>query len=158
MIIEREAARALILTPADEILLMRVRAPDPSDFFWIAPGGGIEAGETDEQALRRELREERGLANFILGPILWRRRHTFDWGGRRIRQRERYFAVHHDRFAPEMSDPVEARVLDTFRWRPISELATSRERLTPLALAEIVARHLADGAPMAPPEWEILVD
>jgi hypothetical protein len=37
-------------------------------------------------------------------------------------------------------------------------LATSRERLTPLALAEIVARHLADGAPMAPPEWEILVD
>jgi hypothetical protein len=57
-----------------------------------------------------------------------------------------------------MSDVVEAQVLQEFRWWPISELATASERLTPLSLAEIIARYLALGPPAEPLETEVLVD
>ena len=60
---EREAVRAIVLTPEREVLLMRIHSPDGEHVFWIAPGGGLQAGETIEQALKRELQEELGLQN-----------------------------------------------------------------------------------------------
>jgi len=41
-----------------------------------------------------------------------------------------------------MSDAIEARVLQQFRWWSVSELTTAEERLTPLALATIVSEYL----------------
>jgi 8-oxo-dGTP pyrophosphatase MutT (NUDIX family) len=58
MIVDRQAARAILLTPTHQILLLRIRPPQGGEWFWIAPGGGINAGETVEAGLRRELREE----------------------------------------------------------------------------------------------------
>jgi 8-oxo-dGTP pyrophosphatase MutT (NUDIX family) len=154
----RDAVRALLITPAAEILLMRICPPDGEACFWIAPGGGLEPGETPRGALKRELREELGLEDFDMGPLVWRRRHTFDWDERRICQSERYHVVHVDRFQPQMSDALEARVLDEFRWWPTSELASAAERLTPLALATIVSSYLEHGPPQGPLDLEVLVD
>jgi 8-oxo-dGTP pyrophosphatase MutT (NUDIX family) len=61
---ERQGVRAILLTPEHEVLLMRIRPPDVEMWFWITPGGGLEPGETIEQGLRRELREELGLVQF----------------------------------------------------------------------------------------------
>ena len=55
----RPAARAIVLDPDDRILLVRFEFPDGT--FWATPGGGIEPGETPEEAVRRELAEEAGL-------------------------------------------------------------------------------------------------
>jgi 8-oxo-dGTP pyrophosphatase MutT (NUDIX family) len=158
LMLRRRGVRAILLTSAQEVLLMRIRAPDSGEAFWIAPGGGLEVGESFEQALRRELEEELGLQAFEIGPLVWRRQHTFHWDGRRICQREHYHIVEVDRFEPRMSDRREAATLDRFRWWRASELAHATERLTPLTLADIVARYLALGPPSDPPEWEVLVD
>jgi 8-oxo-dGTP pyrophosphatase MutT (NUDIX family) len=156
--IEREAVRAILLTPAQEVLLLRVRDPAGGDAFWITPGGGLEPGETTEAGLQRELSEELGLEHFVIGPVVWRREHTFDWAGKRVSQREQYHIVLVARFEPRMSDVLEMQVVDYFRWWPVEELARASERLTPLALAEILARYLTQGPPVEPPEVEVLVD
>ena len=156
-VVERRAVRALILTPEREILLFRLRPPK-GDCFWIAPGGGLDRGETVEAALRRELLEELGIDGFAIGPLVWRRHHTFDWAGRRISQREVYHIVEMPRFTPVMMDETEAQWIDRHRWWPVADLADAAEALTPLSLAAIVARYLAEGAPAAVPPEEVLVD
>ena len=158
MIIEREAIRAILLTPEREVLLLRIRPPDGGDWFWITPGGGLELGETIEAGLRRELREELGLEQFMIGPLVWLRQHTFNWAEKRIGQREQYYIIPVARFEPRMSDTTEAKILDRFHWWPVTELAHARERLTPLSLAQIVVRYLLQGPPREPLEVEVLVD
>ena len=158
VIIKRPAVRAIILSPEDELLLLRIRSPEGGDWFWITPGGGLEPGETNESALRRELKEEVGLEYFLMGPLVWRRQHTFDWAGKRLCQYEEFHVVHVPRFEPHMSDAHEMHVLDRFRWWAVAELALARERLTPLSLAEIVERYLAHGPPRELPKTEILID
>lgn len=52
----RNAAKALV-TCGDRVLLTAERHADGSR-FWTLPGGGVEAGETFRDCLRRELLEE----------------------------------------------------------------------------------------------------
>jgi 8-oxo-dGTP pyrophosphatase MutT (NUDIX family) len=157
-VIERDAIRAVLLTPAREVLLMRVRPPDGGKPFWITPGGGRDPGESAMDCLGRELREELGLETFDVGPLVWRRQHTFDWAGRRILQRERYHVIEVEKFVPRMTDPIESKTVDCFRWWSQHELSSTRECLTPLSLADIVASYIRDGAPREPLDVEVLVD
>lgn len=158
MLEERRAVRAVLLTPEEDVLLMRIHPPGSQDHFWITPGGGLAPGESVQDGLRRELREELGLLEFQIGPLVWRRHHTFDWGDRRISQQEEYYIVRAPRFDPVMSDEAEARLLHSFRWWPIAALAVSEETLTPLSLCKIVTDYLERGPPIGPLEVERLVD
>jgi len=72
----RLSARFLILDEAGRILLFRFvykRGPLAGQDFWGTPGGGVEDGETLEQAALRELLEETGLRRESVGPEVARR-------------------------------------------------------------------------------------
>jgi 8-oxo-dGTP diphosphatase len=43
------------------ILLIRQRENESGRSYWILPGGGIEPGETEEDCVRREMKEETNL-------------------------------------------------------------------------------------------------
>lgn len=60
-----------ILLRADGAMLLSTRPPGkPYAGYWEFPGGKLEAGETVEQALRRELEEELGVT---IGPAeVWK--------------------------------------------------------------------------------------
>ena len=164
MTVYRHAVRAILLTPQNEVLLIRIRLPRETQTFWITPGGGLEPGETAEEGLTRELLEELGLERFTVGPLVWRRQHTFSWypsevdAAQRVCQTEQFHVVHVPRFEPKMSDPVEFRVLQEFRWWSAEQLLNTQECLTPLSLAAIVADYIANGPPREPVAVEVLVD
>jgi ADP-ribose pyrophosphatase YjhB (NUDIX family) len=96
----REAARALILDPDDRLLLVRFVHPQTGEEFWTTPGGGLDPGEGLEDGLRRELREETGLEDPEIGPVIWTRREVFEWAGETLDQRERIVLVRAPRFEP----------------------------------------------------------
>lgn len=84
-------AGALILNPKGELLLIRSHK---WRHRYVIPGGHVELGETIEDALRREVREETGLEvhdlqfvgtqEFIYDDAFWKRRHFlfFDYACR----------------------------------------------------------------------------
>ena len=59
--VDRPTSRLVILDDADRILLFRATTEAAPDPFWLTPGGGVDPGETHEQAAHRELFEETGL-------------------------------------------------------------------------------------------------
>jgi ADP-ribose pyrophosphatase YjhB (NUDIX family) len=90
----RQAARAVVLDPADRILLVHWVNRDHDVDVWLTPGGGVGEGETPTEELRRELREEAGFDATVAGPVISTRRHEFPWCGRTIEQRETFVSAH----------------------------------------------------------------
>ena len=86
MFIERLAVRAVLLTPDNEILLLRFRPPDSHGCFWVTTGGGLEPGEIAEAGLSRELPFQafKGLELFSARNHFWAGGHDFCSGELRL--------------------------------------------------------------------------
>jgi ADP-ribose pyrophosphatase YjhB (NUDIX family) len=148
----RQAARAVVLDPADRILLVRFQFAART--VWATPGGGIDHGETHEQAIVRELAEEAGLEEVELGPWIWTRTHVFPFeSGRWDGQQERYVLVRTPAFEPAprfTPDELAAEFVTAVRWWTQAELAAAEALFAPRRLPELVAALLRDGPPGEP--------
>ncbi|WP_152360839.1 NUDIX domain-containing protein [Microlunatus speluncae] len=65
----RRSSRVLLFGPADELVLIKRTRPGVAPYL-TTPGGGVEPGETWDQAAVRECREELG-ATVIIGPVAY---------------------------------------------------------------------------------------
>ena len=148
----RQGVRAVVLDPADRVLLVRFQFPETS--LWATPGGGIEEGESPEEAIVRELAEEVGLDEVELGPWIWTREHVFPFlDGRWDGQAERFVLVRTPAFEPAPRFTVEqlaAEYVAGMRWWTLDELEASGEIFAPRRLPELVAALLRDGPPGEP--------
>lgn len=155
----REAVRALVVDDDDRVLL--VRFDFPTRTVWAIPGGGIDTGESDRHALRRELVEEIGLHDPHIGPHLWNRLHIFPFiNGLYDGQRERAYLVRvPSGFEPRPQfswEALNAEYLFEIRWWTLAELqsaSSAGEIITaPRELAALVDDLLTNGPPPVPPD------
>ncbi|MEM9019656.1 MAG: NUDIX domain-containing protein [Planctomycetota bacterium] len=152
-IIQRQAARVVLLDSQDRVLLLRCQEPGADRAFWITPGGGLEGGETHEKAAVRELREETGMVDAELGPCIWTREHTFPWLNRTYCQRERFFLVRCDghEVCADQRTEEERIVLTEHRWWSPPELAAAKdEHFAPRSIADLLMRLIREPLPDQP--------
>jgi TDG/mug DNA glycosylase family protein len=136
--IDRVAVRGLVMDDDGRVLLVQYRRPVGDETWWGTPGGGVEPGENDEQALARELREEIGLLELELGPVLFEHVGEFPWDRRLFRQVNKTYLVRVREHEPRATIDLAAEGVVDVRWWSPSELAASAARFAPPNLVERV--------------------
>lgn len=144
---KRDAARVIVLDEDDRVILLRY---DEGHVFWAVPGGALEIGETHADAAVRELHEELGLEQVLIGPQLAVRISTHPIFGEQVKQVEKYFVAH---VSSQYVRPAEATQTDNirgWRWWDLHELARTDQTVYPVGLAHLITLYLAAGAPVEP--------
>jgi 8-oxo-dGTP pyrophosphatase MutT (NUDIX family) len=147
----RTAARIFLLDSRDRVLLMHDRLDlHREDSHWIAPGGGVEDGETLTEAAVREVYEETGL-RVELPPgaePVFVERELFSFAGQHIDQTNHYFLA---RVGRDIVEPIlaaapteyEAAIALGSRWWSLDELEAAPVTRIPLAMVEVIRQALA---------------
>ncbi len=157
-IVERPSTRLLILDETGSILLFRASTP-AGMWLWFPPGGGLEPGETYEDAGARELWEETG-QRLPLGPHVWTRDATVPWevDGRPLRVHgvEQFHLIRTARFdpVPQSRSTFEEYMDDDgwFRWWSVDEILahTGYETFVPRDLGGLLPPLVAGRLPSPP--------
>jgi 8-oxo-dGTP pyrophosphatase MutT (NUDIX family) len=147
--------RAIVIDRQGRTLLFRAFGDAArSRSFWITPGGGVAEGESDGEALRRELAEECGLREFEIGPLVWVREVTFPMPdtGKLLHQQERFYLVRVEDHEVDVTgwDDFERQFMAEPRWWTLEELDRSREDFAPSGLAGHLANLLRGNIPAQP--------
>ena len=148
MTIERRAARALLIADG-AVLLIEGTDPARTDVgtWWLTPGGGIDEGESREDAVVREVLEETGLTLRLadVGPVVATRLADFEFDGATYHQSEWFFAIEVEQFEPHGAgwEPIEHRALLAYKWWTVDELESTAAVVYPSELAAVLRAVLA---------------
>ena len=153
--IVRPTARGIVVDPKGCVLLFHCQVdeadadPDRPRSFWVLPGGGVEPGESFEDAVRRELIEETGIATHAVGPCVLEHEAVgwhpaFGWQDILYRDRVFLIRVTGAEVACLRPDAVAQAGYGGYRWWTAEQLAEcTHETIWPEELPTIVRRALA---------------
>jgi ADP-ribose pyrophosphatase YjhB (NUDIX family) len=109
--------------------------------FWITAGGGVDKGESDQDAGVREVAEETGIrltSGDLVGPLAERVvRHGYS--DLVVTQQEVFFAARVERGDPDRAGHTvdEQASIQGHRWWTVEELARTGELVFPAGLADL---------------------
>ena len=162
----RDAVRGLVVDAEWRVLLVRFEFPNGTewgDTRWALPGGGLDDGETHLDALRRELAEELGLHDAVIGAHLWNRLHIVPFlNGKFDGQREQIYEVD----APAGFEPqpmfsweqLNAEYVFELRWWTLADLQRAHTHdglvTAPRHLPTLLRDYLISGPPNEPLDVE----
>jgi 8-oxo-dGTP pyrophosphatase MutT (NUDIX family) len=141
----RPSARLLVLDPSGRILLFRFvhgNGALAGQDYWATPGGGVEDGETFEQAAIRELEEETGIRVQDIGPEVGRQEFVLQLpDGEHVIADERFFLVKPEETPPLSRDgwsTQEAEIMADHKWWSNEELAQTPATVWPENLLQML--------------------
>jgi 8-oxo-dGTP pyrophosphatase MutT (NUDIX family) len=146
-----ESARALLVDPQDRVLLIKL-VFSARQTIWLTPGGSLHPGESFEDALRREIREETGLTLADPGHWVWTSPKRIVRNGVPVDTLARVYIQHVPNFlaTPTALTSEERGMFRELRWWSIDEIAGSSETFIPRTLAVLLSPLLRGPWPAEP--------